>query len=654
MTHAFCRLIVAAATLLLSCGLLSREAVATVIEQDADFVALDQNPFATGPATIVPFDQAITLPTLRTDFPALTIPAPLPGGSFQLGASVTGAMDLDFNGSVNPGSLNINFPVTTTFTIPDGVKVGQTFSLGTTSAVAPSGFAQVLGAPVTIFGDGAPRSYLTVAQAAAGAPTLTTTNPGIAAAVDLDITNHNFLTLQGCEVIVGCADIIKQDLPSLGQQTITLLSASTAGNVQVLPGVPGAAQSFSLPQTIQLVPTTPGLATVTVSAPNLAQTGVLTGAQLVANTTSNVASVNLSIDGLISSTVLEPLLLPPLSGSAGPIDYSLLKANASLDGGLFQNLDFTDKGTQITLVFDHLVRANVNGTDLGAVQQLSFTAGDDVKLSPMGFVTTLHVQPVMTLMNSLDNTTGVSLSGRLTASALSASLDGLGSIGPLVQGDTGPLPIAQFNALQNNFPVDMKPVFGSPFDINFGANLNQVSLQMAQVSDDGNGHVTYRFNVTELGRTVAAFDVTGRNQLVSLCITCDIQEVVFLPDNDVSVVIGGETIDLGDLFCVSGACNSAIDLSPLTSLVEAVDVAGFNPVFFADAGPDQQVAGPVLTNDFVNHTSSNPDPGVILASNLALFNELMAVPEPSTLPMLAVGLIGLIFIARRPWRRASC
>ena len=619
----------------------SEQAAATVIEQDADFVALNQNPFASGPSTVVDFQQAITLPTLRTDFPAVTIPAPIPPATFQFGASVTGDMDLAFYGSLNPGQLNINYPVATTFTIPDGLRIGQTFSLGTTSAVAPSGFSQVLGAPVTTFTDGVPRSYLTVAQAAAGAPSLTTSNPGIAAGVDLDITNHNFLSLQGCLPILGCADILKQDLPSLGQQTITLLSASTVGNVQVLPGVPGAAQTFSLPTTIPLGT----FANITVNPPNLAQTGVLTGTNLMASTTSNVASLNLSIDGLISSTVLNPLLLPPLTGSVGPIDYSLLQATASLNGGLFQNLNFADNGTQITLIFDHLVRARVNGVDLGAVSQLSFMAGDNLQLSPLGFIATLHVQPILTLKNNLANTTGVSLSGELQASALSASLDGLGSIGPLVQGDTV-LPLGQFPVIQNNFGVDMKPIFGAPFDINFGANLQGLSLQMTEISDDGNGHVTYQFNVTSLGQAVGAFDVTGRNQFIGLCTTCDISETVFLPDSDVSVVIGGQTIDLGDIFCVSGPCNNALDLSPLESFVQSANVAGFNPVFFADAAPDQQISSPLLTNDFVSHLASTPDPGFTFVDNPALFNELIGVPEPSTLALLAAGLIAMIYMAK--------
>jgi hypothetical protein len=624
---------------------------ATTIERDTDFVALNQNPFESGPSEITPFQKPIALPTVSTDIPAVTIPSPVPPVFFQFGASVTAAMDLTFYGSLNPGRLDINYPVSTTFTIPDALQVGQTFSLGTSSAVTPGGFSQLVSTPVTLFGpDGAPHDYLTVARNSAGAPTLTTTNPGIAAAVDLDITNHNFVALQACTPVplVPCADIVKANLPSLGQQSITLLSASTAGNVQILPGVPGVSQTLSLPQSIPFGP----FSKLDISAPDLAQTGVLSGTSLVANKTSTVASLNLSIDGLISNTVLNPLLLPPLTGSIGPIDYSLLKANASLDGGVYQNLNFADQGTQITLAFDHLVRARVNGVDEGAVSMLSFTAGDDVKLSPIGFVPTLHVVPILGLANSLNSNTGITLGGTLSASALSASLAGLGSIGPVNLGNVN-VTLAQISLLQNQFGVDMKSIIGAPFDINFGADLNGISLTLNQINDDGHGHVTFNFNVAMLGDPVASFDVTGRNQIIPLCPTCDINETIFLPDSEVTVTIGGQTFDLGDIFCVSGPCNAALDLSPLESLIHSADVAGFDPVFFADGAPDLQILDPVLTNDFVSHLSSDPDPGTVFVNDPALFDQLTSVPEPSSMSILLFGLVGAWVMTWPPQTRSK-
>jgi hypothetical protein len=89
-----------------------------------------------------------------------------------------------------------------------------------------------------------------------------------------------------------------------------------------------------------------------------------------------------------------------------------------------------------------------------------------------------------------------------------------------------------------------------------------------------------------------------------------------------------------------------LDLSAFGSLVQSANVAGFNPVFFADIAPDQLISGPVLSNDFISHLSSAPDPGFTFADNPALFNELIGVPEPSTLPVLALGLIGMIFISK--------
>ena len=605
---------------------------ATSFTQDLDFEAVNRNPFAQGQSYFDVYEQAIPLPTQRTDFPALVLPLapPSPYPQVSIGAAVTGAMNLDFWAGVNTGRLNINYPLQAAFDVPDGLTVGQSFSLGSSATVLPAGYSQMILVPAASF-SGIPY-YLTAAQIASGAPSLTTSNPGISAGVDFNITNHNFLYVQGCAtpLSITCADIVNEQLPSVGSQTITLISASTLGNVQILPDIPGATQTFSLPQTIPLGT----FASFTVNKPDLSQNGALVGSALQASKTSNVATLTLDIDQLLSNTLLNPLLLPPLTGNVGPVGYSLLDANASLLGGLYQNLDFTVTDTKVTLVFDHYVRAIVNGVDRGAVLALDFNAGDDVQLKPMGFVTKLHVVPTFTLENNLHNSTGIALQGELDAKALSASLGVLGSTGYLVDG-TFTVPLGQFELYHNDFSVDIKQVLGDAFDIDFGldARLTNVEVGLSELTEGPDGSATFRFNLLRDNALIASFDVSGKVQRLGPCgdlISCG---AFFLPDQEVFAMIDGESVDLGDIFCWAGTCFDAVDLSPLESLVHTAVVDGFDPVYFADAGQDFLVSDALPTDDFTSHFSSTPDPGQVYAFNPEFYDRLLAVPEPGSLEL---------------------
>jgi PEP-CTERM motif len=630
------------------CTATAEQALALDIVQNLDFEAVNQNPFTTGSAYVDYYDQAIPLPTQRTDFPGLIIP--LSAASYPrvtLGGSVTGEMNLDFWASVNTGRLNINYPVQTTFTVPDSLSIGQTFSLGSSGNVLPAGYTDVVLLATGLSNGGLPY-YLQQAQISSGLPSMTTSNPGIAAGVDLNITNHNYLYAEGCAtpLDITCAYIVQQNLPSVGSQTITLLSASTLGNVQILPDVPGAGYTFSLPETFPLG----NFASFTVDKPDLGQNGALVGSDLKASTTSNVATVTVDIDQLLSDAVLNPLLLPPLTGNLGPVGYSLLDANASLSGGLYQTLDFNVTNTQVTLVFDHDVRAKVNGVDKGVGKVLQFNVGDDVKLSPVGFVTDIHVVPSFRLVNMLHNRTGIELTGSLDVNALEASLDSLGSTGYLFQ-DSVNVPLGQLQLYQSDFPVDIKDVWATPFDLHFGLNqsLNGVSIHIAEIAEASDGTATFMFTVDRQDGVTSQFNVSGRVQRTLCGGQGDITYCTgyFLADADVMALLGGDQIDLGDTFCWFGDCTQADDLSFLDNLIHAATADGFDPVYFADAAQDFLVNDPELADVFTSHNASNPDPGFVYAYNPDFFDQLTAVPEPGTIALVGLGIAGLGAMRRR-------
>jgi hypothetical protein len=94
-------------------------------------------------------------------------------------------------------------------------------------------------------------------------------------------------------------------------------------------------------------------------------------------------------------------------------------------------------------------------------------------------------------------------------------------------------------------------------------------------------------------------------------------------------------------------CDASIDLSALEARSVGAAVDGFAPVYFADLAPAFQVADPLLSNNFVSHTSSAPDPGKVYVENLALYdqylNQQVQVPEPGTGLLFMVGLLVLMF-----------
>ena len=204
----------------------------------------------------------------------------------------------------------------------------------------------------------------------------------------------------------------------------------------------------------------------------------------------------------------------------------------------------------------------------------------------------------------------------------------------------------------------MKSVTADILDFQFGFNTAAV-LNLQKISDDPNGRSTYQFVVMNQGLVTDTFAASGRTQFIDLCPECaptfqHPTAAFFLPDAEVVGNVFGQSVDFGSLFCISGACDTAFDLTPFSALIHSANAAGFDPVYFADAANDFVVAEPSIDHSFVSHTASQTDPGTTFVLNEALYDQLTApVPEPTPTSLLPVTWFGLLALKRRRTALAS-
>ncbi len=620
-------------------------ASATVIDNNVNFVAKNQNPFETGPSVTRSTSYSFALPDTTANTPTVKIP---PAGSptyAQLGASVGGDVSLDFSASLSTGKLFLNLPVVTSLTVPDPytVRAGSAFTVAGTADIAPQGFTKL--ATQTTYdrlGSGALiGTFDQVIRPSSGLPSLTTTSPGIAADLGLSIVNHNSAFLQGCVgAIVGsvCTDVFRADLPSLGQLNLPLVHADSTGSVTLLPTVPALSQSASLPKTFPIA----DYATFTVDAPKLNQAATLSGGNLVAHTDTDIVSATVDLDRLVDDFVLRPSLLPTINGTLGPIGYSLMDAKATVASGLYQDLEFTPRPS-IGLIFDDYVKATVNGQSLGAVQALTFEPGDLVTLAPTVFRSTLGVTPFYAMPNELANTTGLQIDGRLDVSLLSASAIGE-STGYAFSGTVAPPPL-QIPFYTNQFGVDIAPVLGSRFDLQFDlfGDVTENQMLWQQESANSDGSAVYRLLV-DLPEATLQYLVTGREQVfLRTCPGCDGSDfdVVFLPDQPLVIYDSDffpDGLNLGEIFCISCTGLSLDDFTALAVAADDGELFYFSPYAHELELPDLCFACDPLLSQVVQRYSFVPDAPNVLVDRPFPGYYPFSVPVPSTVLLLIFGL----------------
>ena len=366
----------------------------------------------------------------------------------EIGADTHGRVGLDYGLKVNSGTFDLQYPGRALFTLPNavpGTQIGA-LSIGSSFAALPS--VQVRTGPLAL-----PETR---------SPTLQVTGPTAQAYVDLAAQLHAFA---GARVCVGvCYG------PSIGpfdineSRELAALNRNGDGQIRVL------GTSVSANQTVSALG---GLLNASLSIPNLDSSSVSTpggfnGTNLTSAQRSNVAAVNVNIAQIAADSAGLPV---PLSGNLGPIGYNLLQANAGLAIDVQQTLRYTPAATG-SYIFSSKVVPRVNGVDGAPTNRIDFRFGDEVTFSP-GQVSTLGIQPFITLGGSVRNQTDLVLSGSTDIRALGANVAGV-TIGPLVDEHLTGSSLGRINVLDTTFDENLGTVMAAPITIDFAACANAI------------------------------------------------------------------------------------------------------------------------------------------------------------------------------------
>jgi hypothetical protein len=184
--------------------------------------------------------------------------------------------------------------------------------------------------------------------------------------------------------------------------------------------------------------------------------GGVSGDVITANDRSNVLTLNLNVDKLVSNV----LGLPPLNGTVLGMGYNLLTANAGLGVDIAQSFTF-DPNLSATLNFGSGVFVNGGST---LETNVTFTLGQTVHLAAPNALT-LQATPTYDLHNSTTNNTSLKLTGAANVTALGANIYGL-TIPPLIQEHVA-ADLTGITLASRNFETAVAPLFGDPFNIQF-------------------------------------------------------------------------------------------------------------------------------------------------------------------------------------------
>jgi hypothetical protein len=382
----------------------------------------------------------------------------------KIGANTQGNVGLSYGLTATSGSLDINYPLTASFTFPDAnaIKTGAAFTISSSfQPVAPSspGANDIVTPP----------------------PVLQTHTPDLQAFVDLNATVSAFIGAQAC--FAGC--ITAGASPGVDDsQNLLSINRNDDGKVTVLGNTVNLNQSVS---------GLGGLVNAQINSLNIDASdtpSLSTGynGTLQTSTRGGLFGVSANLAQIAADALGVPI---PLSDNIGPIGYTLLQADAGMTLDLAQTVDFVPHPT-VTLNFsgDVLVQQS-DGSFSAATNSVTFNLGDSVTLKTTA--AELGVLPVINLPNDTTNNTSLVIGGDAKLQALAANAFGL-NIGPLVDASLPTPDLGTFGIYSSDFNVNFDPITEQPFNLLFDSTGTPCgAIQCTTPADN------FQFNSARLG-----------------------------------------------------------------------------------------------------------------------------------------------------------
>jgi hypothetical protein len=607
-----------------------------------DFATVNQSPWQPGAATILDHQYSLPDPALSASvnlgklsidpqgavLDALGSVIGLPLGdvaSLRISpqASFTTALTASYH--VNAGSIDLNYPTKVNVILPQEVKAGQAFTIGT-HVPGPFDPLSLVSQPIqsiaTLAGTGYNQfSTLSSANSLVYTPSagFKTTFPYAEARVDFGLSAQGGIGVRACFLFI--CDGANANLGSIDVDQ-QILEASTISGIRVLdqPVV-----QFGQPIDIG------GFASLTVKPPTLSLDGHLQADQTLADSGhQNIVSMAFNAEQLI------PFIGPLLHGAVGPFGYELASVQPTLNLQLYQSMTFTPS---LMVYFQFSEPVFYNG-------QLTYTValpvGETADIMPtIGNPfqsTTMSVQPTFVLDNEFHNVTGLALSGEIDVDVLSlnAPVDA-GPAGSFAF-DLGTLDLPPL--VDDTFKLSVPPITTDSSTIVRNPDLG-IALSVRPALDiagdpllDPTGVALYDLFLDALGDHAAGRGTVVRGACNFLSDrTCD---SLFVAQSD---VFGPDGVDLGRLFCL--ICLDRSDQFLAQSPLLQGDFGDYflSPLFDYPTLPslDEVLAGdPVLAQSQYFQSLSSTSPSLSHAD----------VPEPGTL-MLTLAGAAMAAVARR-------
>jgi hypothetical protein len=316
----------------------------------------------------------------------------------EAGLHLTGSIGINLGAHVDSGSVNATVPFSSTIDYPHAVLAGSSFTPSTTIGLGVGSFS--------------------------------TAAPNVGAFADLTGSLNASAFARAC--FVDCAGTSGTIVNGSFTQELAAFNRNNDGQARIFGGnVPLSGSIGPTSWDFQLPGSASGSGTT-----------LMTG-----SVNTDVVHGSLDVAGVVADA-----LGVPISGSIGPIDWSLLSASATLDSYL---------GQDFSLRPDVFVRLHVDETGQDVWCVSGFGCGAISALSgPF-----LTIEPTFFMDATFHNFTGLTFAPGYDLSILSASISGIGSIGPAFEtSDNFPLPTVSL--YDNTFTLaGWNVIEGEPFRV---------------------------------------------------------------------------------------------------------------------------------------------------------------------------------------------